>query len=139
MSLTIKKPFLVAGLTILFLWLLCVVASAVNGSFMPLQTSEISRLGVCLANDSFVPETHIPAEAKQQMLICGILSGDTKRTSFFYIFHNNMAVARVSETVAPGEFFLIPVWWVNKLVPGHYRVEARYTRIVVISSEFTVY
>jgi hypothetical protein len=139
MNLTIKKPFLIAGLTILFLWSLCIVASIINGSFIPLQTSEFSRLGICLANDSFAPERRIPANAKPQVLICGVLSGDTRRSAYYYIFRNDTAVGRASETVAPGKFFLTPTWWVDELVPGYYRVEARYTRIVVISSEFTVY
>jgi len=139
MNLTITKPFLIAGVTILSLWLLCITAWIIDGSFLLLQTSKITHLGMCLTDGSFAPEVSVPADTKQQLLICGVLTGDTKRTASYYIFRDDTAIASASETVVSGEFFLTPTWWVDELAPGHYRVEARYTRIAVIRATFTVY
>jgi hypothetical protein len=114
-----------------------VLVSAVTGNLAPLQTSEITELGICLHNDAYHPTVLVPADSTE-VFICGMLSGTTKRGAWFNVFSQDRVVAQASTTLEPGPFFVSSLQWFAPLTAGDYRIEAGYVRPVVISSNFSV-
>ena len=136
MNINLQNPFVIGGVVILFTWVLCILIWALTGTLAPLQTAQITELGVCLSDDVYLPRTAVP-RGTEQLYICGTLSGTTKRTAWFHIFRNTLLVNSTSATVAPGAFF-ISADLRFPLTAEKYRISAQYGKQVVIESHFWV-
>jgi hypothetical protein len=131
-----RLVILSAGTFLLSIVILSMVL-AVTEDLAPLQTSEITELGVCLQNHEYLPVRIIPA-GSTELFICGTLSGTTKRGAWFNVLSQDRAVAQASTALEPGPFFVANLQWFAPLIAGDYRIEAGYVRPAVISSRFSV-
>jgi len=107
-----------------------------TGTLAPLQTAQITELGVCLNDDVYQPTVVVP-RGTEQLYICGTLSGTTKRTAWFHLFRNTTLVHSTSATVAPGAF-LISVDLRFPLTAEKHRISAQFGKLPVIESDFWV-
>lgn len=131
------RPFVIAGITILCLWGLCLTVSALDGRLIPLQNAKVTELGVCLDRKSYQPVRVAPAGA-QRVYVCGVVTGSTRWTTSFTIYKGDQVAAQISATIGPGEFYEEPLWWNEPLTPGEYRIEEHRENMLLTVATFEV-
>ncbi|MFN8470229.1 MAG: hypothetical protein U0X20_32040 [Caldilineaceae bacterium] len=132
-----RSPITTFTIVVTFLAMLGLTTCVVTGYFVPRQTSTITEVGICETDKQYSPVAKVTLPV-DNLFICGVIEGSTRRSVWFYIYDQDRAIAHMSGTVGPGPFFISRIAWISPLAPGNYRIEAGYEKPVVIRSKFDV-
>lgn len=120
-----------------------ILLAIVTGNFAPWHTSELDRVGICVAEEDSNIVKAVDIDT-QTLYICGYLVGETKRDIGFDLFYESNGAFSKTYSLRPGEFH-IPIDASRLLFldaetypPGSYQLRAAYSRDPSIFFDFVV-
>lgn len=120
-----------------------ILISIATGDFVPLQTSEVTQIGVCTQQSTLTMEKIVPLDV-ETLYICGELAGETKRSFSIIMFYEDQHILSTSKNWPSGVFF-VPVkaaelkgLETSVFLAGTYKVGVRYERPIALETTFQV-
>jgi hypothetical protein len=98
--------------------------------------SKIADINICLSETEYQPRSSFPNNVSQ-VYLCGHVEGTTPRTGGLYLFSHEDVIYTTEFAQSPGLFFQeLPVEEIR--IPGIYRVEIWYAKLLLNQTEFSV-